>query len=418
MLRKSKAISLTIIALISSFEFTKPQLYNDSKAFDSFNCNFRHKNDITNVYDEEHQKLLEPLTDTTFKEYYQANKAKINQCQEILNTPPTIFENVARNRFNFAKRHAFNDFASLRNAIDNTILRDNQKVLFDWDTILNKLEKENYLGTDYKTQIVNLFSYLSNYYNKENILRWVLSASISEEASEEIFRGITVYEFYKNLQYVAFSEKAFDQKELTNNYKKDGYTSNDSLVYVFIHEYGHVFDIALTFQPFNLNSGVLPDEKVWNGKIPYLEYWYENYNSNINNDTFINKMADRTAIKPSDELIRFLGIKLGYDSSDFDSYSVDNDRKETKSWIASNMLGYIMSSSNYARQGFKTGYKDKEGNEHQGTIRFGARQELFAELFTKWMLEPIYSERLSVSWNLLNEFFTDYLPNLWKKVIE
>lgn len=97
--------------------------------------------------------------------------------------------------------------------------------------------------------------------------------------------------------------------------------------------------------------------------------------------------------KPSQLIIDFLKEK-------YISKNINNSDNEIIK-----LIYYLMAHGKY---GIYNTLDFLQFNEH----------ELFSEMFAYWMIVPIYSKNLSIKWNLLNQFFTEYLPKYYNNLIK
>ncbi|WP_342189897.1 hypothetical protein [Spiroplasma endosymbiont of Dilophus febrilis] len=170
-----------------------------------------------------------------------------------------------------------------------------------------------------------------------------------------------------------------------NNYEnirdqfENGYWSANNITTVIVHEYGHAIENflnSLFHTRSRFNSNYYPcEDKNLNPSIGMCWKYYANAcpnNSTVSSlKSFKNRSDEKRIQTASDYLVEWLAHQIGIEEI-----------------MQNRLFAWSIIRSNYGRT--------------------NSLRELFAEAFSQWLLTE--EEYKTVMWELLNKFFTQFLP--------
>lgn len=403
-----KMISFFNIYLLVSIRFVKP-LYlvneDNENLLTGYRCTFEpnNRNELI-IRDKNRSQYLDVNSDDAIgmevimqyakmvrKYYFQSQEiVSLRSCyEEILK----VSENskLAYDQFIHNTKQLQNEsgyFPSLTTLIAKirtTILRDNYYPLLDFNFIINAVGSE-------KAHLLNLYNYLSKYYGIENIKRWLFTLVFTNNIQKRYsgVLGITVLNSFYGYQFIALDPNILSKNVVFENYQLGHWVSNNIITGV-IHEYGHMLEFALSFLPEQLNKNILPNKVTNNESNYFLNNWFSQVDyKNINNNNIRGYKVQPSNFSASNEFIRFVGEKLGFNPADINVWEVEDNNEFleiNRSTLISALVSKLFVDSRYGK--------------------FTNWNEQFAELLSQWLLTPNNYEqnKLSVRWTLLNEFF-------------
>lgn len=382
-----------------------------------FSCNFEGTNNNLIDIDKNHLNVLENQAEKIAEKFNFSKKNTNNCLKQLLKKSKANHYDLTNNYWKATKydddKMTYSNSANLEIQFNNINLRNNQKALINLKAILNDLKRVEEINdgnsyyNDYAFHITNMYNYLSKFYGKENISKWVFNLNYINIPLNDTSLGLPPGSFWIN-EKLGYSNLLFSNKFAKSlNLSEPYWNSTSKPPHTFIHEYGHVLDFSLQYNPLELNTRILPnkyskniypefpipDEDIKEG---LLKSWNDSINNEtINDEIDANYNLKKIMKKPSELILDFLKEKYTNDINK----NIDN--KIIK------IIYYLMSHGKY---GIMNSYSPESMAIND--------QELFAELFSYWMLTPTYNKTLSVKWNLLNQFFTQYLPNHYNNLIK
>lgn len=388
----------------------------ENQQISDFSCNFEGTNNNLIDIDKDHLNALEKQAEK-IAEKFNFSKTSTNNClKQLLKQSKTNHYDLTNNYWKATKYDdditTYSNSTNLEIEFNNINLRNNQKALINLKPILNDLRRieeindGNSYSNDYTFHITNMYNYLSKFYGKENVSKWVFNLNYVNIPSNDNSFGLPPCSFWIN-EKLGYSNLVFSNKFAKSlNSIEPYWNSTSKPPHTFIHEYGHVLDFSLQYKPLELNTRILPnkyskniypeisipDEDIKEG---LLKSWNDSINNEtINNEINANYYLKKIMKKPSELILDFLKEKY-----------INNINKNIDDEIIK-IIYYLMSHSRY---GIEDGY---------GNIFNINYHEIFSEAFSYWMISPTYNKTLSVKWNLLNQFFTQYLPNHYNNLIK
>lgn len=259
----------------------------------------------------------------------------------------------------------------------------------NWNIILQLFSNNDYNQNseiELKKQILSFFNIIFHYYGEENILKLLFTLTQVPNFEENNIVAVTGSYSTVNLAYMSFGKKFVN----VNEQYESGFWSSNNASTVLVHEYGHALESFLSKLPevrssynnflfsnnnFNAIKKILRNNnnlQSWNAK-----YNNEliNLNRNRSNIISLNKINTKF-FDPSLELIEFLANKF-------------NIKDQQQKYL----LAWSLINSRYGR--------------------YGGKKELFAEAFSQWIGSSFKNKRTK-NWELLHQFFTQYLPTVSK----
>lgn len=325
----------------------------------------------------------------------------LQNCQQLLyyqasKESELEFDNIytIKNEKNISEQ-----FQKLVNKFSSTVLDENWLyadgtirplyVDINWDIILQLFSNNDYNQNseiELKKQILSFFNIIFYYYGEENVLK--LLFTLTEVSNFEKNNIVAVTGTYPtiNLTYMSFGKKFVNVDEQYES----GFWSSNNISTVLVHEYGHALESFLSKLPevrnsynsfsfSNTNFGAIKKILKKNNN---LENWNIKYNNelinlnrNKNNILSLNKINNKF-LDPSRTLIEFLANKM-------------NIKDQQQKYL----LAWSLINSRYGR--------------------IGGKKELFAEAFSQWIGSSPKNKRAK-NWELLHQFFTQYLPTISK----
>lgn len=250
----------------------------------------------------------------------------------------------------------------------------------DWNVLLNSYDINQ--QQEFKSELISFFEIFFRRYAEKNVLK-LLFALVKKtngiiNTDGRINKNIVAVTSYRpeyDYQYMAFNDKSFD-KQIQYD---DGFWSSKNLTTSLVHEYGHA-----------------------------LENFFDNYRSersNFNNFSFKSELEIKNILKNDLNLenwtSKYLNVPKTMNQSSDMLYS-----SNTPITASTLMIDFLAN---------EVGVKEKQQKYllawsiiTSGYGRKGGKRELFAEAFSQWLGTP--AKRRGLNWELLNEFFLNYLP--------
>lgn len=307
-MKKLKNLILILSILANSIFFHN----NKNQTSTEFTCNFENNNNNDLVeLDSKLFKHLEAQAEILATKF-NYSKSSVNNCfKNLLRISKTDDQDLRTSHWKATKyddddKTTYDNYIALQNAFNDINLRNGQKALTNLEPIFKmmrikeKTEYGNYTQ-DYSFHILNMYNYLSKFFGKENVSKWLFNIRYVEVSSLEDF---PVGLFLINEKW-GYSQLVLSSKfnEPLNSY--DPYWNSTSAPpHTFIHEYGHIFDFALQYEPLALNTRILPNKyskdifTEWQlednlVKNHFLEPWI----STINNEKINEDINDNYSLK-------------------------------------------------------------------------------------------------------------------------
>jgi len=325
----------------------------------SLNIEKNHENNVSllkwNIPNEEHEFVVKYENKIKNKASGQSNQAFAD-----------LYDNNKSPRI-------WNDYQSLEKDLTNTKI-GNKKIDVNWTKMYKdaKLSKNAILKAQ-KEQL-RFYNIIGKVYHKSNIIRLVQKVE-AVSVSDNIVAW-TAYNSNNNNQRMGFGPD-FVNPNLTDAQYQAGWWSSNNPISVTVHEYGHAWSNFLGLD--NVNRASFNTNWTW-PTFPQEKNNYLNLQSNTNDQSFNFFKNSPNKIIPSraDYLIEYLDSKA-------------NIQEKTEKLL----FPLIVVRSNYSRSAWSKGDND-------------LKDEFFAEAFAEWLLTP---ENLRTwNWELLNDFFLNYLP--------
>ncbi|WP_342262964.1 hypothetical protein [Spiroplasma endosymbiont of Dromius quadrimaculatus] len=296
----------------------------------------------------------------------------------------------------------------LRAQLDAVVLKQDSnfnnkiKAFFNWSNFkYNFSEQLSRKDLNEDSHFLMIYNYFSRIFGKKNTQKWLFAIDELEQYNDagisyDHFFGMVVNSYKNGWQFLSLSPNINNQKYI-NQKHQEGYLGFNTPTVGLIHLYGQVLAESLKFEPANINRGYLPDNKNqmhpsgfalgkfspgwfrYNTlkKINFEERSYQPWHSSFNMKATMDK---------------FIIEKLENNNPWFNN-SLSKSHCLAVIKLVKTFLGNIKYSLSY------------EGN-------------LIGNWMEQWLLTPLYNDELSVQWELLQEFFTDYLPKTYKETIK
>ncbi|WP_339023962.1 hypothetical protein [Spiroplasma endosymbiont of Agriotes lineatus] len=403
------------------FNFYDYQLFNDNDSLINYNCAFEGKNfnpkivrwniediwhrwnlDFESPFVDEDLKYMKYLSTINRKKNDIVEKQTLQSCyNEILKVSNKSAEQYNKyEQSSLLLRDYYSSYDDLVRNLENTDLRDGQKPMLDLKQLKQKINNNS-------KYLLAMYNYLSKYYGKKNVAKLLVALLFTDnfdlKNNSEHILGTTILNLKYGYQFIALRPNIVDEDNIKFQYFS-GQFSTSNVATGVIHEYGHALENLLSFFPEQLNTNFLPDKTNDSNEI-LLNNWFKNglqKSTNKNQAEYkTGWKLKKTKINAPQEFVRFIASKFGYLPSKIKFIDI-NDKtyflnSETK---ISALVSKLFVDSKYGK--------------------FSSLREQFAELFSQWLLQPINnmsSNKLSVRWTMLNEFFLEYLPNKYYKII-
>jgi len=366
----------TTVTNVSGCQWSCTNYYEDYNQTD-ISCNYivpdinsrttiinsdRNDNDNLKTWLEQEERKSERwLNVTKRKKQFVANlerKIKYNASPQSIQAFNKLMDN---------KTQPFQDFDTLNTELKTKTLSNKNTIKIDWEGILEELKIPFVKLEEIKNELLKFYNIFATVYGKNNTLKMLYRIATVPSSRQKVVAFVKPDFLYKEnsfsfIQIMGVGPNVFNPRTINFQYHI-GWWSNNNILQILAHEYGHVLGNFLRLdktQRQKINS--LADND--------LNQWWNNYfNSNQHSNT--NKLLPQT-----------------FDET---KYLVSSLAKTTNIHqpIYQKLLAYGIIRSNYGRMSYR---------------------DLFAEAFVQWILTP--NMQRNVAWEKLDYFFRIELPKL------
>ncbi|WP_308149970.1 hypothetical protein [Spiroplasma sp. AdecLV25b] len=294
-----------------------------------------------------------------------ANKASDTSINEFNN----LYDNITSET-----KIIWQDYASLQ----KDLLKTKMGIRYsetNWDQLLNQEKLTNAEKAIGEKNILRLYNIIGSLYSKDVVTK--LIQNISEVPLNNNIVAWTNYNpIYNNLR-VGFDSQSFNTSFIDQEYRQ-GWWASDDIISIVAHEFGHALSIYL-----NLDNAK---------RATFNDNW--NVNSNNDNCNLVPSVPKNNS--SSAQLQHSIPNCVDY----FMQYL-----NEISNVVITHDLEKVLFPLVVVRSNFGRGYWVNSNMDIPP-------DELFAEAFNEWILTP--EVQRNWNWELLNDFFMDYLPKAFK----
>ncbi|WP_342276839.1 hypothetical protein [Spiroplasma endosymbiont of Nebria brevicollis] len=293
-----------------------------------------------------------------------ANKASDTSINEFNN----LYDNTTSK-----KNVLWQNYASLQSDLLNTKMGIGYSET-NWDQLLNEEKVTNDEKTVGENNILRLYNIIGQLYGKDVVTK--LIQNITEVPLNNNIVAWTIYDpSYNNLR-MGFDSESFNTSFIDQEYR-EGWWASDDIISIVAHEFGHALSIYLSLDDtkrdtFNNN---------WNVKSNNENC---NLGPSVTKNNSLSVQSQHLIPECVDNFMQYLNIK--------DNVVITNE-------VEKKLFPLVVVRSNFGR-GYWINLDMKIPPD-----------ELFAEAFSEWILTP--ETQRNCNWELLNDFFMDYLPSIF-----
>ncbi|WP_342262519.1 MULTISPECIES: hypothetical protein [unclassified Spiroplasma] len=298
----------------------------------------------------------------------------LRNCEALLFKEASLKSSEEFNKVNKSLTN-FKSFDALQDDFNNTKLKSSINVDIRWNELLDNLNNSD--KTMMKAELLKFYNTVAHYYKKDSILK-LLFIIIKINNFNNNTVAVTRANVARLWQYMIFSNN-FNNYENIRDQFENGYWSANNITTVIVHEYGHAIEnfynsLDHTRGRFNSNYYPCDDKNLDPSKGNGWKYYANacsNYSSVSPLKSFKNRSDEKRIQTASDYLVEWLARQIGIEEI-----------------MQKRLFAWSIIRSNYGRT--------------------NSLRELFAEAFSQWLLTE--EEYKTVMWELLNKFFTQFLP--------
>ena len=365
----------TTVTNVSGCQWSCTNYYEDYNQTD-ISCNYivpdinsrttiinsdRNDNDNLKTWLEQEERKSERwLNVTKRKKQFVANlerKIKYNASPQSIQAFNKLMDN---------KTQPFQDFDTLNTELKTKTLSNKNTIKIDWEGILEELKIPFVKLEEIKNELLKFYNIFATVYGKNNTLKMLYRIATVPSSRQKVVAFVKPDFLYKEnsfsfIQIMGVGPNVFNPRTINFQYHI-GWWSNNNILQILAHEYGHVLGNFLRLdktQRQKINSFADNDPDSW---------WNRPLNINQELKLFNEvKINDET-----DYMITSLARNTGI--------NVDVYQK---------LLAYGLVRSNYGRQ---------------------SHRDLFAEAFSQWLLTT--ETQRNIAWEKLDQFFRIELPDI------
>lgn len=302
----------------------------------------------------EHDFILKYETEIAKK----ASTASINEFNELYDNNNK--SNVLWTNFNALQNELLNTKMGTFTSKDN------------WDKLFKQEGVSSNIKNLAENNLLRLYNIIGQLYSRKVVTKLIQSIT-KVSANDNVIAWTNYNSHYNNLR-MGFDSDCFNSSFIDQEYQ-EGWWASDDITSVITHEFGHALDTYLTL-----------DDKS---------------RTTINDDWTVN--SNDECVLASSVVLQHNSLSLKHHDPIFDCTKYFMNYLNQKGNIApNNKIETILFPLIVVRSNFGRGYWI---NLDSTNI---SKDELFAEAFNEWILTP-QSQR-NWNWELLNDFFMDYIP--------